>query len=188
MFDLHISPTIQRHSPSLNNIIFLDANVQGLSGKEIKELQSLAFDSVHKVMQAEFNDSEIRYSEKRFSDRGVGDDVMGHHGDVPKQRIMIPNKRFPRVPLKEVSRGFQAMELPDKFEDYDVTDVDGRISLKELMKVTGTVENLMEAFAAFDKDGKWKNGQFYFILFYFILLLWFRKLQFWIHTCSSCLF
>ena len=110
-------------------------------------------------MRSDFNNSEIRYSEKRYSDRGVGDDVTGLHGKVPKQRILIPKKRFPRVPLKEVSRGFQAMQLPDQFEDYDITDVDGRISLKELMKVTGTVENLVEAFAAFDK-----NGEFMFSL------------------------
>ena len=46
------------------------------------------------------------------------------------------------------------MKLPERFEDYDVTDADGKISLKELMGVTGTVENAMEAFASFDRDGK----------------------------------
>ena len=138
-------------------LLFLDANVQGLSDDEIKDLQSLAFDSVHNLMKTDFNDSEIKYAKRRFSERGIGspyDDVIATRNDVIKERILIPKKRFPRVPLKEVSKGFQAMQLPEKFEDYDVTDADGRISLKELMDVTGTVENAMEAFASFDRDGK----------------------------------
>ena len=138
-------------------LLFLDANVQGLSDDEIKDLQSLAFDSVHNLMKTDFNDSEIKYAKRRFSERGIGspyDDVIAIRNDVIKERILIPKKRFPRVPLKEVSRGFQAMQLPEKFEDYDVTDADGRISLKELMDATGTVENAMEAFASFDRDGK----------------------------------
>ena len=43
-----------------------DANVQGLSDDEIKDLQSLAFDSVHNLMRTEFNDSEIKYSKRKI--------------------------------------------------------------------------------------------------------------------------
>ena len=58
-------------------LLFSDADVQGLSDDEVKNLQSLAFDSVHNVMRTEFNDSEVRYSKRRFSERGIG-----NHNDI----------------------------------------------------------------------------------------------------------
>ncbi len=90
-------------------------------------------------------------------------DVINTHGDIIRQRILVPKRRFQRVPLKHISRGFQATALPAAFEDYDVTDVDGRISVKELLRVTGTMENMMEAFAAFDRDGRWSQFRQHFV-------------------------
>ena len=81
-------------------IIFPDANVQGLSDAEVKELQSLAFNSVHTTIKTDFNDSAVRVSENRFSDRGHGDDFKPRHYDVIKQKVLIPTKMFPKIPLK----------------------------------------------------------------------------------------
>ena len=56
--------------------------------------------------------------------------------------------------VNETVELFRSVSMPTNFSDYDILQVDGLITLEELINVTATEDNAVLAFEASDIDGE----------------------------------